>query len=109
MALFGFDNVERLNVYKILVGIFLLGDISFEIQNTDSNEKCNVAETSRQILNNAAELFRLEALTLEDALVTRSIGIGGSTIKFVFARITLQLYLIKRFFISKDQFGYLRR
>lgn len=94
LAVFGFDNAERLNIYKILVGILLLEDILFEIRNTDSSEKCYVAETSRHILNNAALLFRLDAFTLENALVTRSIGIRGSTIKFVFARIILKLLLI---------------
>lgn len=94
MAVFRFDDAERINIYKILVGILLLEDLVFELRNTDGDEKCYVAETTRHILKNAAELFRLDVLTLEQALVTRSIRIRKSTIKFVFARIILQLLLI---------------
>lgn len=82
-ASFGFDDAERLNIYKILVGILLLEDITFEMEFTNREEMCNISKSSIYILNNIAELFQLDALTLENALVSRSIRIKDSKIKFV--------------------------
>lgn len=78
---FGFDTVKRSIIYKILAGILLLGDLTFEPEDTRNNDKCYISKLSRQSLINAAELFGLDACMLENTVLSRDINIKETAIK----------------------------
>lgn len=84
LAKSGFDDEERSTMYKILVDILLLQNITFELENSDSDEKCQISKSSKHNLRNLTELFQLDVCTLENALVSRSVRDGDSMIKCVF-------------------------
>lgn len=78
---FEFDTVKRSVIYKILAGILLLGDLTFEPEVTKNNDECYISESSRQSLINAAELFGIDACMLENTVLLRDINIKDTTIK----------------------------
>lgn len=78
---FGFDTVKRSFIYKILAGILLLEDLTFEPEDTKNNDKCYVSKLSTQSLMNAAELFGIDACMLENTVLSRDINIKDTTIK----------------------------
>lgn len=65
----GLQNHERMALYKVLAGILLIGNITFE----DFDGYCRVIDGSKQLLLDVASLFAMDAIELEDCLTYRLI------------------------------------
>lgn len=60
---------ERIQLFKVLAGILLLGNICFEA----FEEKCQLSEASKQVLLDVATLFSMDGGELEACLTSRRV------------------------------------
>lgn len=66
---FGLTKDMRTYVYKVLAGVLLIGNITFE----DTEVGCSVTKVSEDIFTNAANLFGIDATELKDCLTSRPV------------------------------------
>lgn len=70
---FGLLKEQKIALYKVIAAILHLGNVDFQ----DHDEGCQVIEAEKKSLNNAANLLGIDARTLSESIMTRSINEKG--------------------------------
>lgn len=67
---FGLLEEQKIALYKVIAVIFHLGNVDFQ----DHSEGCQIIETGKKSLHNAANLLGIDTETLAESIMTRSIN-----------------------------------
>lgn len=70
---FGLFEDQKLALYKVIASILHLGNVDFH----DQSEGCQIIETEKKSLQNAANLLGMEAEVLAESIMTRVINEKG--------------------------------
>lgn len=70
MTQFGMSGEQKVALYKVLASILHLGELEF----AENDEGCQLIETRRQFMVNAATLMGLNSEILSESLMTRTIN-----------------------------------
>ena len=73
----GLPNRSQRLVFRALVAVLQIGNVSFVDSHTDAGDTVSVEELTRAGLNDAAKLLSLDGKLLESVLLTRRMGAGG--------------------------------
>lgn len=79
MGHLGIDTEPQREIFRILAGILQLGNVGFSSPSDDS-QPCDLEETSKDYLQNAAELFGVDAEELEACLRVRTLKAGKQSL-----------------------------
>lgn len=79
MGHLGIDSERQREIFKILAGILQLGNVLFSTPSNDS-QPCDLEKTSKEFLQNAADLFCVAAEELESCLRVRTLKAGKQSV-----------------------------
>lgn len=79
MGHLGIDTEQQREIFRILAGILQLGNVSFS-SSSDDSQPCDLEESSKDYLHNAAELFGVTAEELEACLRVRTLKAGKQSV-----------------------------
>lgn len=79
MVHLGMDTERQREIFRILAGILHLGNVNFSSPSDDS-QACDLEQTSKDDLQNAAELFGVSAEELEACLRVRTLKAGKQSV-----------------------------
>lgn len=79
MGHLGIDTEPQREIFRILAGILQLGNVGFSSPSDDS-QPCDLEETSKDYLQNAAELFGVDVEELEACLRVRTLKAGKQSL-----------------------------
>lgn len=79
----GLNDETRNNIYGLIAAILHLGNISYKEKNEGHSDGCEIAESSRNSVLITADLFGVDPIQLEEALLNREIRTNKETLRQV--------------------------